>query len=119
MSNIRIKGRIERTPIEYNIDTGALRAFVFKKIFASNLDKPTLGHVSAIFVVADGPTFECSGEGTMVLIFGDDAFEHLVFVRDVKHNLLGEDFIERYRCGKSRRKKYYHKRYLSTFRRLL
>lgn len=35
----------------------------------------------------------------MVLIFGDDAFEHPVIVGDVKHNLLGEDFIERFRCG--------------------
>lgn len=33
----------------------------------------------------------------MVLIFGDDAFEHPVIVGDVKHNLLGEDF--RFRCG--------------------
>lgn len=102
MSNIRIKGRIERIFIEYNIDIGVLWVFVFKKIFVSNLDKLILGYVSVIFVVVDGLIFECSGEGIMVLIFGDDVFEYLVFVGDVKYNFLGEDFIERYCCGKLR-----------------
>lgn len=90
---MRVKGRIEGTPIEWKIDTGAKRTFVSKETFASILEKPTLGRVR------DGRTLDCAGEVTMVLIFGDDAFEHPVIVGDVKHNLLGEDFIERFRCG--------------------
>lgn len=70
-----------------------------RETFASILEKPTLGPVSATYVVADGRTLNCAGEATMILIFGDDAFEHSVIVGDVKHNLLGEDFIERFRCG--------------------
>lgn len=99
MSNMRVKGRIEGTPIEWKIDTGAKRTFVSKGTFASILEKPTLGRVSATYVVADGRTLDCAGEATMVLVFGDDAFEHPVIVRDVKHNLLGEDFFKRFRCG--------------------
>lgn len=99
MSNMRVKGKIEGTPIEWKIDTGAKRTFVSKETFASILEKTTLGRVSATYVVVDGRTLDCAGEATMVLIFGDDTFEHPVIVGDVKHNLLGEDFIERFRCG--------------------
>lgn len=96
---MRVKGRIEGTHIEWKIDTGAKRTFVSKETFASILEKPTLGRVSATYVVADGRTLDLPGEAKIVLIFGDNTFELPVIVEDVKHNLLGEEFIERFRCG--------------------
>lgn len=61
--------------------------------FGSILGKPTLGPVSATYVVADGRTVDCAGESTMVLIFGN-----LVIVGYKRHNLIGEVFILRFCC---------------------
>lgn len=40
MSNMRVKGRIEGTPIEWKIDTGAKRTFVSKKILLASWKNP-------------------------------------------------------------------------------
>lgn len=40
MSNMRVKGRIEGTPIECKIDTGAKRTFVSKKILLASWKNP-------------------------------------------------------------------------------
>lgn len=56
--------------------------------FGSILENPTLGPVSATYVVADGRTLDCAGESTMVLIFGDS-----VIVGYKRQNIIGVDFI--------------------------
>lgn len=40
MSNMRVKGRFEGTPIEWKIDTGAKRTFVSKKILLASWKNP-------------------------------------------------------------------------------
>lgn len=48
-------------------------------------------------VVADGRKVGCAGEAFMVLTFGEIVYEHPVIVGGVNNNLLGEDFVTKFR----------------------
>ena len=62
------------------------------------IDKPVLQPVETCYVTASGQKLNCLGKALMTLIFRDQAFEHEVIEDGVDNNLIGEDFISKYRC---------------------
>lgn len=61
------------------------------------VDKPVLQPVLNYYVTANGQQLECLGKATMSIAFEDISFEHEVIVWRVKSNLIGENFIVKYR----------------------
>ena len=55
--------------------------------------------VKIIYTAADDREIKCLGEAVMTLTFGNVDFEFLVTVGGVRFNLLGEDFISKFRCN--------------------
>ena len=62
------------------------------------LDRPELTPKRSKFSAACGTDIIIYGEAGMSLTFGDVVLQYIVGVANIKHNLLGADFIFIYRC---------------------
>ena len=94
-----VNGLIEDTPTIWKVDTGARRTFISEETYQQLYEKPSLQPVKIIYTAADGREIKCLGEAVMTLTFGNVDFEFLVTVGGVRFNLLGEDFISKFRCN--------------------
>lgn len=94
-----VRGQIEGVPVSWKIDTGAKSTFITKQTFDLIPDKPVLEEVDSRYVTASGQNLKCTGQALMSIGFGDNIYPHMVVVGVVRHNLIGEDFITKYRCN--------------------
>ena len=99
LSGMIVRSQIEGTSIDWKIDTGAKSTFITKQTFDLIIDKPILEEVDSSYVTASGQKLKCYGQAQMNIAFGDNIYPHEVVVGVVRHNLIGEDFITKYRCN--------------------
>lgn len=94
-SDMRVKGLVEGTAVEWKIDTGAANTFISKEVYLSILpqNRPVLEQVRKQFETADGRPLNVIGTANMILTFGKKDIYFRVFVGGVKCNLLGKDFM--------------------------
>lgn len=92
-----IPGSVEGVLVNFKIDTGAKSTFITTETYEAMVDKPVLQPVLNCYVTANGQKLECLGKATMSIVFENSSFEQEVIVGGVKSNLIGEDFIVKYR----------------------
>lgn len=88
------------TQVIWNVDTGARRSFINKKIYYIIIPetRPVLERVRTKFLSADGQEINTIGTAKMTLTLRNMDSEQRIFVGGVKKNLLGEDFYVKYKC---------------------
>lgn len=96
-----INGLIQGTPLTWKIDTGARKTFITEETFYSIPvdNRPVLEQVKSKFLSADGRKLKILGTAKMILTLKDIDIEFRVFVGGVTHDLLGEDFIVKFKCN--------------------
>lgn len=96
-----INGLIQGTPLTWKIDTGARKTFIKEETFYSIPvdNRPVLEQVKSNFLSADGRKLKLLGTAKMILTLKDIDIEFRVFVGGVTHDLLGEDFIVKFKCN--------------------
>lgn len=96
---MKIPGLVEGTPLEFQIDTGAINTFITEDTYHSILpeNRPVLERALKKYHSADGGDLDVIGTAIMLLSFGDLDIHFRVFVGKVKCNLLGQDFMEEFR----------------------
>ena len=99
LAGMVVQGQIEGVSINWKVDTGAKSTFITKQTFDLMPDKPVLKEMDSSYVTASGQKLKCYGQAEMNIAFGDNIFPHEVVVGVVRHNLIGEDFIAKYRCN--------------------
>ena len=99
LSGMMVRGQVKGAPVDWKIDTGARSTFITKETFDLIPDKPVLEEVDSRYVTASGQSLKCYGQALMNIAFGDNVYPHEVVVGVVRHILIGEDFITKYRCN--------------------
>lgn len=96
---MKIQGLVEETPLEYQVDTGAINTCITEDTYYSILPENRLVLERALkkFHSADGGDLDVRGTAIMLLSFGDLDICFRVFVGKVKCNLLGQDFMEEFK----------------------
>lgn len=96
---MKIPGLVEGTPLEFQIDTGAINTFITEDTYNSILpeNRPVLERALKKFHSADGGDLNVFGTAIMVLSFGDLDIHFRVFEGKMKCNFLGQDFMEEFR----------------------
>lgn len=96
---MKIPGLVEGTPLEFQIDTGAINTFITEDTYYSILpeNRPVLERALKKFHSADGGDLNVIGTAIMLLSFGDLDIHFRVFEGKMKCNLLGQDFMEEFR----------------------
>lgn len=70
-SDIRVKGLIKETAVEWKIDTGTTNTFISEEVYLSILpqNRPVLEQVRKQFATADGRLLNVIGTAIMILTF--------------------------------------------------
>ncbi|CAG2220799.1 unnamed protein product [Mytilus edulis] len=99
-SRMMIDGMIEGSAITWKVDTGSRRTFITEQSYYSIMPecRPVLSRIDTQFETADGSTLNILGTAVMNISFGEFCAAFPIYVGGVKINLLGEDFISKYRC---------------------
>lgn len=99
-SRMMIDGMIEGSAITWKVDTGSRRTFITEQSYCSIMPecRPVLSRIDTQFETADGSTLNILGTAVMNISFGEFCAAFPIYVGGVKINLLGEDFISKYRC---------------------
>lgn len=97
---MKLKGFIEGAPLEWKLDTGAINTFITEDAYYSILpeQRPVLEFAMKKFQAADGNNLRVIGTAKMLISFNGLSVISRVFVGGVKTNLLGLDFITKFRC---------------------
>ena len=97
---MRVNGLVEGTPLEWKIDTGAVNTFITEDVYYSIIPehRPVLERAIRKFETADGSELKLLGTARMLLTFGDVNVYFRVYIGGVKSNLLGQDFMTKYKC---------------------
>ena len=95
-----VDGKIEGSSITWKVDTGARRTFITEESYNNILpdSRPLLRPSEIRFSTASGSTLHVLGTADMTLSFDEFCVDFPVIVGGVKANLLGEDFIKKFRC---------------------
>lgn len=96
---MNIPGLVEGTPLEFQIDTGAINTFITEDTYYGILpeNRYVLERAHKKFHSADGGDLDVPGTTIMLLSFGVLDIHFRAFVGKVKCNLLGQDFMEEFR----------------------
>lgn len=99
-AGMKLKGFIEGAPLEWKLDTGAINTFITEDAYYSILpeQRPVLEFAKKRFQAADGNNLRVIGTAKMLISFNGFSVIFRVFVGGVKTNLLGLDFITKFRC---------------------
>lgn len=99
-AGMKLKGFIEGAPLEWKLDTGAINTFITEDAYYSILpeQRPVLEFAKKKFQAADGNNLRVIGTAKMLISFNGFSVVSRVFVGGVKTNLLGLDFITKFRC---------------------
>lgn len=95
----KVTGKIGGLPVSLKVDTGSATTFITTKTFKSIPYKlrPGLKPTRKRFIAANGTFLDCEGETVLTMDFGEELY-FPVIVGGVTENLLGQDFIQHFRC---------------------
>lgn len=98
---MKVSGRVFSVPMTWKIDTGAKGTFLSLKMFNSihYKSRPGLKPIKQRFATANGSVLHSKGEAAAILELSDLEVYFSVIVGDVTQNLLGEDFINHFKCN--------------------
>ena len=96
----KIAGKIGGLPVSLKVDTGSVSTFITTKTYKNIPYKfrPGLKPSKRKFAAANGSTFTCDGETTILMELDGAEVYFPVLVGGVDENLLGQDFIQHFHC---------------------
>ncbi|CAG2223354.1 unnamed protein product [Mytilus edulis] len=95
-----VDGQIEGSSISWKIDTGARCTFITEECYRNILpdSRPMLRPADTRFITASGGDLKVLGTAVMTLSFDEFFVQFPIIVGGVRHNLLGENFLQTFRC---------------------
>ena len=98
---MKVSGQVCGMPMSWKVDTGAKKTFISLKAYKSisYRNRPGLKPTKQQFVAANGGVLQCEGEALVVMKFCELEVFFPVIVGRVTQCLLGEDFIQHFKCN--------------------